>query len=82
MKATYNVLFPALSEAYPEVFVENAFSWDAYLWGHTTVATRLFPSSFSVPNNKNAETVPSSVEVPGSAKEAMVPSGCLILVLI
>ena len=80
MKDTYSALFPMLSDSYPDLFIESAYSWDLYLWGHTTVATRLFPSSFSIPNNENAEAMPnkSSSVAAKPAKAAMVPSGCLI----
>jgi tRNA-specific adenosine deaminase 2 len=75
MKQTYNVLFPRLSLTYPDIFPRSSFSWETYLWAHTTVATRLFPPTFSIPNNENAEQFPSKH---GAQKEGLVPSGCLI----
>ena len=77
MKSTYTALFPTLSRMHPLLFAECAYTWDAYLWGHTTVATRLFPPTFSIPNNQNAETVPDG---PGgrSRRPTVVPGGCLI----
>ena len=72
IKNTYNALFPRLSRNFPEIFLPEVFTFENYVWAHSTIATRLFPTTFCCPNNPNAEK-----EV-DSSQTNTVPGGCLI----
>eukprot|EP00944_MAST-04C_sp_MAST-4C-sp1_P008169 g8169.t1 len=72
IKNTYNALFPKLSISFPEIFLPQVFTFENYVWAHSTIATRLFPTTFCCPNNPNAEK-----EVDPSQTNT-VPGGCLV----
>ena len=46
MRNTYNAFFPMLSQKHPSIFPSEHCTFPQYLWAHTSICTRLFPSSF------------------------------------
>ena len=49
MRNTYNAFFPMLSQKHPSIFPSEHCTFPQYLWAHTSICTRLFPSSFLRP---------------------------------
>ena len=47
MKHTYDAFFPALSIAAPDLFPSSKSTFLDYLWAHSSICTRLFPSDFA-----------------------------------
>jgi hypothetical protein len=42
---SYQACFPALSDLFPEHFPPSTFTWHAFLWAHSSFASRCFPAS-------------------------------------
>ena len=77
MKETYNAIFPRLSQTFPSLFPAKDFSWEKYLWAHTSLATRLFPPTFCLPNNPNSEENVNLTNGNNSSQSDL-PGGCMI----
>ena len=62
IRGSYDAMFPLLSEAYPEVFPNQIFSWDKYVWG--TELWNSYGMTLKLPN--------------GEIKTGIVPVACLL----
>jgi hypothetical protein len=58
MKNTYNAILPKLIELHPTIFIPKYCSFRYYLWAHTSICTRLFPSSFLINEQETNTGIP------------------------